>query len=346
MATAAISHALQFDGNGGTYVDAANPTGLPTGMSARTLAAWFKLASADEDRVPEIDGYGPNSRRAGIPLGLYEHMTEIVGYGPNAEGRRFGIMLDGDRIRAEGCVRDTAGPWIPDTNWHHVAAVVPEHCTHMNQVLVYLDGERMATTNHIVVGTGPATTARWVRTDGSARFDTAGGPLKIGGIPTVDYAYAFNGSLSEVRIYDCSLSPAEIAVLHDNPQRATNRGLVAGYHFDEGHGTTVADFSGRGNNGTLHGGVKWLRGADVLPSTQPPAANAPHPRAVQFDGRHYAKAEPPPKFTSGDFTISLWLNPVRLDDEQSYDRPGGSGQQLFAHGFAYHDQPGDVLPGG
>ena len=36
--------------------------------SARTLAAWFKLASADEDRVPEIDGYGPNSRRAGIPL--------------------------------------------------------------------------------------------------------------------------------------------------------------------------------------------------------------------------------------------------------------------------------------
>ena len=88
--------------------------------------------------------------------------------------------------------------------------------------------------------------------------------------------------------------------------------------------------------------MKWLRGADVLPSTQPPAANAPHPRAVQFDGRHYAKAEPPPKFTSGDFTISLWLNPVRLDDEQSYDRPGGSGQQLFAHGFAYHDQPGNV----
>ncbi len=30
-------------------------------------------------------------------------------------------------------------------------------------------------------------------------------------------------------------------------------GLIAGYHFDEGRGTTVADFSGHGNTGTLLG---------------------------------------------------------------------------------------------
>ena len=60
--------------------------------------------------------------------------------------------------------------------------------------------------------------------------------------------------MSEVRIYDRALSPDEIAVLHSHPARATDRGLVAGYHLDEGRGTTVTDFSGHGNTGTLQRG--------------------------------------------------------------------------------------------
>ena len=218
-------------------------------MSARTLAAWFKLANADAGREPaagkwtagvdveqarNTDPYQPNAPAAGSWLGLFQHQTEIVGYGPNEEGRRFGIMLDGDRILAELCIPTTSGRWNRDTKWHHVAAVVPEQCTQMKQVLVYLDGEPLVTTSRRVADAGSATTAHWVTTDGSERFDTAGSPLKIGGIPTVDYAYAFNGSLREVRIYDRPLSPAEIAVLHGEPQKATSRGLVAGYHLDEG----------------------------------------------------------------------------------------------------------------
>ena len=34
-------------------------------------------------------------------------------------------------------------------------------------------------------------------------------------------------------------------------------GLVAGYHLDEGRGTTANDFSGHGNTGTFRGGVTW-----------------------------------------------------------------------------------------
>ncbi len=67
-----------------------------------------------------------------------------------------------------------------------------------------------------------------------------------------------------------------------------------------------------------------------LPSTQ--AADAPHARAVQFDGNHYAKVEPPPKFTSGDFTISLWFNPVR----------SGDWALSFMRGFGWRDQRGDI----
>lgn len=38
------------------------------------------------------------------------------------------------------------------------------------------------------------------------------------------------------------------------------KGLVGQWLFDEGKGTTAADTSGRGNHGTLNGGVKWVSG--------------------------------------------------------------------------------------
>ena len=174
-------------------------------------------------------------------LGLYEYQKEIVGYGPNAEGRGFGIMLDGDRIRAEACVPDAAGRWTPDTNWHPWPPSCPSDARTSIKSLSTLTGRGWLRPTILLSARGQPRRRR-VTTDGSGRFDTASDPLKIGGIPTVDYAYAFNGSLSEVRIYDRSLSPAEIAVLHGDPQRATNRGLVAGYHLDEGRGSNGPRF--------------------------------------------------------------------------------------------------------
>ncbi|MGA2033327.1 MAG: LamG-like jellyroll fold domain-containing protein [Thermoguttaceae bacterium] len=112
-----------------------------------------------------------------------------------------------------------------------------------------------------------------VATGGSESFNTESGPLKIGGLPAWDYDQSFNGSLREVRIYNRALSPKEIAVLHANPALATNRGLVAGYHLDEGFGEIVHDFSGHGNDGTLHGKVKWLAGmtTPITPTAVPQA---------------------------------------------------------------------------
>ncbi len=55
-------------------------------------------------------------------------------------------------------------------------------------------------------------------------------------------------------------------------------------------------------------GVAREKPEEAGPTTH--AKNVPHPSAIQFDGTHYAKLDPPPKFTSGDFTISLWFNPT------------------------------------
>jgi hypothetical protein len=46
------------------------------------------------------------------------------------------------------------------------------------------------------------------------------------------------------------------AFLGAGPARAQS-GLVAAYGFNEGSGTTVADSSGHGNNGTIYGGASW-----------------------------------------------------------------------------------------
>ena len=53
-----------------------------------------------------------------------------------------------------------------------------------------------------------------------------------------------------------------------NPWMAS---LVAGYHMDEGQGTTLADFSGHGHDGTLHDGLKWISGTE---SARYPSASA------------------------------------------------------------------------
>ena len=95
------------------------------------------------------------------------------------------------------------------------------------------------------------------KTHGIESFDTESGPLAIGGIAGPIFgsspgsSLAFKGSVSEVRIYDRPLSTAEIQVLYAHPDQATNHGLVAGYHLNEGHGKTIADFSDHGNSGTL-----------------------------------------------------------------------------------------------
>ena len=60
-------------------------------------------------------------------------------------------------------------------------------------------------------------------------------------------------------------------------------------------------------------------------------AAAQHAHAMPFDGTRYATLPQSTKFTSGDFTISLWFDPASAAD-----------RILFMRGFAYRDQQGDI----
>ena len=282
-------HALQFDGNARSYVNIVHPNGLPTGMSARTLAVWFKL--------PNVGKVFVEDENKGM---------SIVGYGLNSPGLRISLWMNRRQIGAETCLTGATGPWTPDANWHHLATVVPEQCRQMGQVLVYLDGVRLPDVVNYTTA-NPNRTGQ-TPTAASKRFDTVGHPLKIGGVPTWNFDQAFMGSLSEARIYDRALSSDEIAVLRADPARATDRGLVAGYHFDEGSGSVAHDFSGHGNTGTLKGDVKWVAGwmdFDRKPDPGPhqPEADPPYKASSK-------KVEVAPETSLGGSAVPQGQNPA------------------------------------
>ena len=67
----------------------------------------------------------------------------------------------------------------------------------------------------------------------------------------------FSGTMDEVRIWNKVRTQAEIQANMNVGLNPSSPGLVAYYKFDEGSGTTTADATANGNNGTLVNGPTW-----------------------------------------------------------------------------------------
>ena len=87
----------------------------------------------------------------------------------------------------------------------------------------------------------------------SARLSTVGPRIGMRG----SGASPLHGSLDDVRIYNRALSSDEIMGLY------LHSGLAGHWKLDESSGTTAADSSGNGNNGTMQGGLD--AGNDSVP---------------------------------------------------------------------------------
>jgi len=122
---------------------------------------------------------------------------------------------------------------ITDGKWHHVAVVREGDTGYL-----YFDGESedsqsgidsvdLSTTKLISIGAVQS---------GTERF--------------------WNGTIDQVRIYNRSLSAAEVRE-HYQGNFSNETGLVLYTPFDEGIGTTAGDDSGNGNDGTLTNGPTW-----------------------------------------------------------------------------------------
>jgi hypothetical protein len=126
---------------------------------------------------------------------------------------------------------------VNDGNWHHVVGVRSG-----NTMYMYIDGSQ----NNSMSISG---TADYL------------GFMAIGQRGN-NQSY-FSGSMDEVRVYDKALTSTEVSTHYNsgNGQSGEDEdNLVGGWHFNEGTGTSAADYSGNSKTGTLTNGPSWVTG--------------------------------------------------------------------------------------
>lgn len=185
-------------------------------------------------------------------------------------------------------------------------------------------------------------------TDLPFRGDT---PLYLGASwdgDTSSIRFYFSGKLEKVKIYNRALSPLEREFeILDLP--FSREGLVGGWNFDEGEGTTAKDLSDFSNDGILKGGVSYLIGKakdstkffnDGIGNGEMTIASAKIGPGANFDGvDDFIKGEDN-LFLQIDreITISAWIKTSSTDAQMivhkypNLDPYPGYGFQINANG--------------
>ena len=128
-------------------------------------------------------------------------------------------------------------------SWHHLAVIIDYTVW---QITPYLDGVSLGAKATTTM-TKPSITRMEIGCYANSRF--------------------FGGVIDEVRVYNKTLSNAEILAHYNSGVGQYGRpetGLAAGWHFDESSGTTAHDYSENGNDGSVIGAT-WVDGHVPLP---------------------------------------------------------------------------------
>ena len=172
-------------------------------------------------------------------LTAYPFLPTVVGnYGP--AGMQFLLRVDGNKPafwvdNGGGFNVINGATTIPLNTWTHLAGVWDG-----SALRVYING--------VLDGTNPGV---------SGAFPTMVNPVRIGANQTSE---AWTGKLDAVRIWKAARTVTEINTTMNSCLTGTETNLLALYNFEEGSGTTVADLTGHGYNGTLVSAPAWTSG--------------------------------------------------------------------------------------
>lgn len=236
-----------------SHLSAQNPNGLRfdgvddyvqttydglSGTAPRTVEAWVRTSA----------NANPNNE------GIQQIITD---WGTFVTGGRFTFnILWNDAIRLEVGGNGVSGTIpINDNVWHHVAAVYNPDAA--NEIALYVDGE-LDTQGNLTVALNTVT----------------GVDLRIG--RRIDNERDFLGLIDEVRVFDYARTQNEIQATMNSELCGEVDGLVAYYTFNHGEAgqdntgvTTLVDFSGNDNDGTLQNFLlqtsvsNWMMGAPI-----------------------------------------------------------------------------------
>ena len=166
-----------------------------------------------------------------LDKGNYDYLWSL---NANGNGNKMGFYE-----RSTGTWKYSNDP-VPQNTWTHVAIMLTG-----NTIFFFING----------LPSGAA----------SMTISQDNQPLNIGRQqPTFCACNHFNGTMDELRIWNVARTYEEIIDNRNNTVPTNSAGLGAYYKFDEGTGSTTADASGNGNNGTLVNAPTWQ-----VPSTSP-----------------------------------------------------------------------------
>ena len=323
---AGISTALHFDGRPGSHGELPN-----LDMNRLTFATLVKRDVVDKKQYLIMSaGHGG--------WGVYFSENPR----PNAWGKNNYVF-----VTHKGTDVWHSDLGIADTQWHFIAVTLD-----FQTLNFYIDGK-------------PAGRADIM----GYSIDSQGSLYCLGGTLD-DPSSTLLGSLAETMIFNRPLDPAEIAELYKQSRDGQNigkmAGLIAGYHFGEGQGTTIADFSGHGNDATLHGGATRVPGRAAV-EQEGPAVQFGSPRRgaatlhsvngnvlnfSQHSGESYVSVPASPSLNSltdgrnRQLSLAMWVYPTADNDNNGilYKGPLGKGPQdgsqgTFQVSFAHGSRP-------
>ncbi|MBN1274966.1 DUF4038 domain-containing protein [Candidatus Woesearchaeota archaeon] len=180
-----------------------------------TIAAWFNLERLPPEKDPRIICKGESQD--------YQDWALLIHRDGYPEFRYdYGWQANPEGVVAGATTSVTTG------EWHHVAGVYGQ-----GRMTLYYDGVAVAS-----------------KTLSTGTVGETSNPVWIGGQPTDPTNRPFPGMIDDVRVYERALTAAEIAGLHAG-LGTTGKGVYL--DCEAVSGTIVADASGAGNDGELHG---------------------------------------------------------------------------------------------
>ena len=220
--TGMLNNALTFNGTS-NYVRLSNgaSTGPLKPALPITVCAWVKLSGTNGiQRVFSADNSDNDYR-------IYPY--NIYGYDLSINSGHVSCDYGEGKGSGSGHCRSKSGTAVLSPGaWYHVAAVI-QGPTNMQ---LYVNG----------VDDGGA----YGGIGGTMAYSSASS--KIGTSSSINFFY---GSIDDVRVYNKALDPSAINLLAAD---------VGQWSFDEGTGSTAADSSGDGINGTLVNSPAWIPG--------------------------------------------------------------------------------------
>ena len=165
-----LDGALEFDGSS-VYVKITGYKGI-SGSKSRTVATWIKTNTASAQ--------------------------DIVSWGKQATGQWWVFYIDSSgnlRVAVSGANKRTTGLDLLDGAWHHVAAVLPDGSSNIDDVKLYINGQEQTSIS-----------------SSSQTINTAGSDDVTIGVYIGRDRY-FDGLIDDVRIYNRAMDEDEIATL-------------------------------------------------------------------------------------------------------------------------------------